>query len=79
MTVYIGLIFFTLVLNIPFGCLRGRSRKLAGKLLWIHLPVPMIAGVRFWLHISWTWIPVLILAAFLGQYTGGRLCQPPVE
>ena len=75
-------IAFSFLLNIPFGILRARERKLSFKwFLYIHLPIPFIIALRIWLKCHLAWIPVFILAAVLGQWVGGRLkpSQPPAS
>lgn len=70
------LVFITLMVNLPFGVLRARSTTMAGKLLWIHLPIPAIVTLRIWMNGGWSVVPVLILAAVAGQFIGGRVRRP---
>lgn len=64
------------VLNVPFGMWRARVRKLS---LWwflsIHLPVPLIIGLRIYSNLGWKLVtfPVLIGAFVSGQYVGAKL------
>ncbi len=65
----------TLLINLPFGYLRGGERRLSFKwFLYIHLPIPLIVAIRFWLHLGFKWetYPALILMFFLGQAIGAR-------
>lgn len=72
--IVIGLVFFTLLLNIPFGYLRGKSKKYSFQwLLYIHLPVPLVIYLRYTAGISYYFIPLMLAAAILGQVTGGKL------
>jgi len=69
-----GLAAFTLILNIPFGYLRGRSRKYSFQwILYIHLPVPLVIILRQMAGISYLFIPLMLAAAVTGQLAGGRL------
>ena len=68
------------MLNIPFGYWRDRSRKFSLQwILAIHLPIPLIIGLRIVTHLGWhpSTFPVTIGSFFLGQFLGGRLhrCQ----
>lgn len=63
------------VLNIPFGFWRAGARKFSPVwFLAVHLPVPLVVGLRLFLHLGWqlSTFPVLISAYFLGQFCGGR-------
>ena len=70
----IGLTLFTLLLNIPFGYMRSKSKKFSIQwILYIHLPVPLIIYMRHMAGISYYFIPLMLAAAVFGQFTGGRL------
>lgn len=63
-----------LVLNLPFGYLRGKTRKFS--LMWflyIHLPIPAIIVLRQYAGLGSTFVPVIAMGAILGQLIGGRL------
>jgi hypothetical protein len=61
-----------LLVNIPLGRMRERSRKFSlAWLLWIHASIPLIIALRFWLRLHWLAIPINIAAAILGQAIGG--------
>lgn len=65
---------FTLILNLPFGYLRTRSRKYSLRwFLCIHAPIPFIFIARTVSHIEMKYIPVFALAALAGQIVGGKL------
>ncbi len=76
-----------LVINIPFGFWRDSTRKYSFSwILAIHIPVPMVIGLRIVSHLGWQFstFPMLIGAFFLGQFLGGRWHQwrvrpPPVQ
>ena len=69
-----GLMLFTLLINIPFGYLRGKSRKFSIPwMLYIHLPVPLVIYFRHLGGISYYFIPIMLAAAAFGQFTGGRM------
>ena len=61
-----------LLLNIPLGIMRERSRKFSWQwIFWIHASIPLIIFLRIWLHLSLVAIPINIAAAVLGQFIGG--------
>ncbi len=72
----------TIIINLPFGYVRGRFRKLS---FWwfvaIHAPVPLIIFIRkfFGLSLTWKLAPFLLGSFFLGQYLGRRIhtAYPP--
>jgi hypothetical protein len=65
---------FTLILNLPFGYLRTRSKKYSLRwFLCIHAPIPFIFIARTVSHIEMKYIPVFALAALAGQIVGGKL------
>lgn len=65
---------FTLLLNLPFGYLRGRSRKYSIKwVLYIHLPVPFVFLARIMSQLELKYIPLFLLAAIMGQLLGGKV------
>ena len=65
---------FTLLLNIPFGYLRGKTKKFSFKwFLYIHLPIPFVLLARILSNIDMTYIPLFMLAAVIGQVRGGKL------
>ncbi|BBB32544.1 conserved hypothetical protein [Thermotomaculum hydrothermale] len=66
------IILITFVFNIVCGLFRVRQTKLKWKLLYIHLPIPLIACLRISSGISWKYIPLLVIVAVLGQMAGGK-------
>ncbi len=69
-----GLWVTTLVLNLPFGFLRSRVSKYSVRwFLYIHLPIPLIYLLRRMLMLRLSIIPLLVVAAVLGQVWGGRI------
>jgi hypothetical protein len=67
-----------LLLNIPFGCWRdGTKRFTLPWLLAVHLPVPIVVGLRVLSTLGWrfTTFPVLIGSFLLGQFLGGKVHQ----
>jgi hypothetical protein len=72
------LIAAVFVLNIPFGFWRGGVRKFSPAwFLAVHLPVPIVAGLRLLARLGWCFTTFMVLAAafFLGQFLGGKLRQ----
>lgn len=62
------------VLNLPFGYLRGNTRKFSFLwFLYIHLPIPAIFFLRTMAGFTYRVIPIIIVGAVLGQLIGSRL------
>jgi hypothetical protein len=69
-----GLAAFTLILNLPFGLLRSKAKKYSLRwFLCIHLPIPFIYLLRRYLMFTASAIPLLVVAAVLGQIGGGKM------
>ncbi len=65
---------FAFVLNLPFGYLRGRTRKFSFLwFLYIHLPIPFVVIFRLLAGLSVRIIPLLLVAAIAGQVIGARI------
>ena len=67
---------FTFLANIPFGYLRGGTKRFS--LMWflyIHMPVPLVILIRqyFSVELSWLVIPFLFSSFFVGQLMGKKL------
>lgn len=63
-----------LLLNLPFGYLRVKTRKFSVKwFLYIHLPIPLIFVLRTMAGLGYKFIPLMIIGAVAGQVLGGRL------
>ena len=63
-----------LVCNVPLGYLREGVRKFSPAwFLYVHLSIPLIAGMRIFNHLSYWMIPVSIACAVSGQLIGGWL------
>ena len=61
-----------LLVNIPMGRMRERSRKFSLQwLLWVHASIPLIVFLRIWLKLHLLAIPINIASAILGQLIGG--------
>ncbi len=75
MSVTVSLIcVLAFVINLPFGYLRSRVTRFSLKwFLYIHLPIPIIIVARLFAHLDFRYIPVLVLAAVMGQFFGGKL------
>ncbi|MEW6585689.1 MAG: hypothetical protein AB1442_08770 [Nitrospirota bacterium] len=70
----VALFAVTLLINLPFGYARARTRKYSFRwFLYIHLPIPLIFAARTISHIEMKYIPVFALAAVIGQILGGKL------
>jgi hypothetical protein len=60
-----------LLVNIPLGMLRERSRKFSIQwIFWIHASIPLIIFLRISLGLPGIAIPINIAAAVLGQAIG---------
>jgi len=65
---------FTLLLNLPFGYKRVKTRKYSLRwFLYIHIPIPFIFIARTLSQIEIKYIPIFVLAALIGQILGGKL------
>lgn len=63
------------LINIPFGYWRDSVRRFSiSWFLAIHVPVPMVIGLRLAFDLGWEFstFPVLIGAYLMGQFLGGR-------
>jgi hypothetical protein len=63
-----------LLLNLPFGYWRAGVRRFSLQwFLAIHVPVPLVIGLRLVSGIGWQMVtfPILIGAFFVGQFLGG--------
>ena len=68
------LFFFTVMLNLPFGYARTRSKRYSLRwFLCIHVPIPVILLIRVMSHIEIKYIPIFALGALIGQIIGGKL------
>lgn len=68
------LLLFTLLINLPFGYARAKSRRFSFRwFLYIHIPIPIIFIARTISHIEFKYLPLLALAAIIGQVVGGKL------
>ena len=56
------------LLNMPFGWLRARARRLSfAWFAYIHLPIPLLLVLRHALGLSYWAIPFSLAGAVLGQ------------
>lgn len=69
----LGILCFALFSNIPLGYLReGVPRFSLRWLVYIHLSIPFIIGLRIANGVSWRAIPFTIGLAIAGQMIGSR-------
>ncbi|MCX5794597.1 MAG: hypothetical protein NTY77_03765 [Elusimicrobia bacterium] len=62
-----------LLLNVPLGYLRSRSRTWSVPwFIYVHFSVPLIILLRIDNHVSLWAIPAFIACAVCGQLLGGR-------
>ncbi|MBI5344986.1 MAG: hypothetical protein HZB83_06595 [Deltaproteobacteria bacterium] len=74
MTSLAVLVLAAFILNLPFGYLRGKTKKFSFQwFLYIHLPIPAIFLMRTFAGIGITFVPVIAIGAVMGQFLGGRL------
>ena len=72
--IILALAAFTLLLNLPFGYVRAKTKKYSLRwFLCIHIPIPFIFIARIISHIDIKYIPILAFAAITGQILGGKL------
>jgi hypothetical protein len=70
----LALFVITLLLNLPFGYARARSKKYSFRwFLYIHAPIHIIFIVRTLSHIQFMYVPLFVVAAVIGQIMGGKL------
>jgi hypothetical protein len=65
-----------LALNLPFGFWRAGTRRFTGPwILAVHVPVPIVVGLRLLSGLGWhlATFPVLVGAFVTGQFVGGRI------
>jgi hypothetical protein len=65
-----------LLLNLPFGYWRAGAKRFSLQwFLAVHVPVPLVIGLRLVSGIGWqlATFPVVIGAFFGGQFLGGFL------
>lgn len=67
---YIAIILISFLINIPMGMLVAGAKNPALKLLYIHLPVPILILLRKTWHLEKIFIAAIILFAILGLLTG---------
>jgi hypothetical protein len=73
-SIIIGIFVFTCLLNLPFGYLRGRSKRYSFKwFLYIHLPIPFVVLARILSNVEYKYIPIFVIAAVIGQIVGSRV------
>ncbi|MEK6790856.1 MAG: hypothetical protein AABY45_04045 [Deltaproteobacteria bacterium] len=66
--------FAAFLLNLPFGYLRYRTKRLSLKwFLYIHLPIPFIYILRTIAGVGYQIIPIIAVGAIIGQLIGGRI------
>jgi hypothetical protein len=69
-----ALFAFTLLINLPFGYARSKTKKYSLRwFLYIHIPIPIVFAVRTFAHIQIKYIPIFVVAAVIGQILGGKL------
>ncbi len=67
------LVIAALVLNLPFGYMRAKTRKYSFMwLFYIHAPIPFIFVLRTLAGIGFKMVPVIAIGAVAGQFLGGR-------
>ena len=65
---------FALIVNLPFGYLRTKTRKFSLQwFLCIHMPIPLIVAIRLYSGLSYKFIPVFLIASITGQIFGGHI------
>ncbi len=63
-----------LVLNLPFGYMRAKTRKFSVSwFLYIHLPIPAIILIRKSIGVGYEAVPIIIAGAIVGQVIGARV------
>ena len=66
--------FFALMLNLPFGYLRSKEKRLSVMwFVYIHVPIPFVFVLRKYAGLDYRVIPIIVIGAIAGQFLGGRL------
>jgi hypothetical protein len=76
MSALILLILAIFVINLPFGYWREGLRRFSPAwFVAVHAAVPIVVGLRLWLAVDWSWstLPLLVAAYFVGQTAGARI------
>ncbi len=73
--VHVAILFaLTVLINLPFGYLRKRTKKFSFKwFLCIHVPIPFIFLARVLSHLDFRYVPFFVAAAVIGQLWGARI------
>jgi hypothetical protein len=72
--ILLAITVIALILNLPFGYLRSKSRKFSFKwLFYIHIPVPFVFVLRNFAGLEYKAIPVILIGAVAGQLLGGLM------
>ncbi len=75
---YVFVVLFTILINLPFGYLRGDKKRFTFLwLLYIHIPVPFVILFREKMNVELTWAfaPAYFGAYLLGQWLGRKYFQ----
>jgi len=68
------LTIFAFLINLPFGYLRGKTRKFSFLwFLYIHLPIPFVIIFRLLAGFSLKVVPIILAASIIGQVIGARI------
>ncbi len=74
MAIVAGIALGTLLINLPFGYFRRKTKKYSLKwFLCIHLPIPLIFLARISANLNYRYIPLFVIAAVTGQIIGGKI------
>lgn len=69
-----GIAIFTVLVNLPFGHWRKKTRKFSFQwFLAIHLPIPLIFLARVSAGLGFVYVPIFVAAAVAGQVIGGKI------
>lgn len=68
-----ALAFISFAVNLPMGMWRARVIKFSWQwFVAIHISVPFIIYLRLEANVSNAFIPIMIFAAVIGQFAGGK-------
>lgn len=77
---YIAASILALMLNIPFGYMRAKSKKYSFQwFLWVHASIPLIVWFRIANHLSYWIIIANVALAVFGQLTGSFILQKRMQ
>ena len=79
MAKYITITLFAYAINLFMGILVAKSKRLIIKLVYIHLPVPIMLTLRKTWQLEESFLVVIIIFAILGLLSGQYIYNHPYQ